>query len=219
MKRLVDLKLYSILSDGYLDNLNWISLEDALETLSKNNVSIISFTDFNLFKASFYHNIVTRTYELGYKFKIFPGTEIVFSDAKNKFKAILVFSDKYNDSQLDELQNLINAFINNKNLSIQLMLDIFRKYEYEFIIDLNTCEKIDIKYLKKISRRINYVICEKTNAWYIKISNEFNKEVQNLVFYETNNWSEYHAPKTYVETEENQDVDFKMLFTNLKSDN
>lgn len=216
MKKLVDLKLYSFLSESNLNNLNWTSLEDALDILSKNHVSIFSFTDFNLFKSSFYHNVVTRSNELGYRFKILPGVEIDFSEPENEFKALIIFSDHYNAQELENIQNLISYFFNKKSHKISIFMELFRKHEYEMIIDLNFCEKLNVKDMKKISRRINYVICEKNNNWYQELLNNFKKEIKNLVFYESNNWKTYHPPKTYIEIDENQILDFKYIFANLE---
>lgn len=218
MKRLVDLKLYSYLSESHLPNLNWTSLEDAFDILDDNNVSIISFTDFNLFKLSFYRNLLSKSKEYKNKFQIFPGIEILLDDAKNKFKALFIFDSNYTESEFEQLQTIINDFFaDNSSIKLSGFLTKIKKFKSEMIIDLNNCEKIDLKEIKKVSEKINYIISDSENVWFDKILQEAKKNITRISFDETNNWQNYHSPKTYIDVNDNdQEITFDYLFNNLK---
>lgn len=219
MRKLVDLKLYSYLSENYLPNLNWTSLEDAFDILDKHNVSIISFSDFNLFKLSFYRNLISKSKEYKHKFVIFPGLELYIEDEKNKFKVLFIFDYKYSEADFEQLQITINEFFNENKKGIKLGSFIIKikKFKYEMILDLNNCENIDIKEIKKISPKINYVIADSENKWYKTVCDEIKKEVKNLIFYESNNWEQYNAPKTFIDVaNDDEEITFEYLFNNLK---
>ena len=216
-KKYVDLKLYSFLSQNYFNDLSWTSLDETFSILAKNNISIVVFTDVNNFKQTFYRNLEHKAKEQKEPIIIFPGIEIIVNNKDNDFKAILVFDNNIDDEQLQNLQEIVaNYSKNEKSKGLVSFLNSLKKFSYKLILNFNENKKINIKELKTIKDKINYVICNEKIALIDEIKKEINPNLKIIFNDEHNNWKIYHKPKTYLEISENQEINLDYLFNNLK---
>lgn len=220
MKRLVDLKLYSYLSEEYLKELNWSSIDDVLTILKKHDVNIISFTDLNSFRSSFYRNIANKANEIKHKLKIFPGVQIAIANESQDFSILFIFEDNYNDAQYESIHNIINNYLeNSKTIKLSDFVNQLCHFEFEIILDLNKSKKFITNDLKALSNKINYAICENPNQILNDVEMIINKKLKIINYDETNNWNKYHTPSTYVEWESDiKEITLKHLFDNLKTE-
>jgi len=191
----VDFHLHSFTSLSNGDSIKMLSFLDNLKILKRNGVKALAFTDHNKFYAKEYIANKINAKRLG--ITIFPGVELdVTRKNKELGHVLFIFEETLNESELKDLERIINKTLGKHKVSVEELDDKFINYKKIVIPHVGKGDFLDVNDLKEF----NFDAIEVVNDMhpnYKKFIKKWKSKESLVSFSDTHMWHRYPQVRNY----------------------
>lgn len=171
----VDLHLHSILSNKIGDSVSWNSLEDTINTIKNNDISVFSFTDHDMFSYKLYKETKTYLKDNNLKMLYYPGLELTVMRENKKRGHVLFIFDNSDEELIKELEQITYDLVFlNKEVKLKKAISTYNKLGLDYFIIPHVDKSDFLIYddMKEVKEKIYYLEALPTSREFKKFSNE-----------------------------------------------
>lgn len=171
----VDLHLHSKNSNKIGDSVSWNSLEDTINTIKNNDISVFSFTDHDMFSYKLY--LQTKKHLKDNKLKMFyyPGLELTVTRENKKRGHVLFIFDNRNEELIKKLEEITQDLVFlNKELKLKKAINTYNKLGLDYFIIPHVDKSDFLVYddMKEVKEKIYYLEALPTSREFKRFQKE-----------------------------------------------